>query len=112
MVDKEEEPKTETKKEVPKQEDKEEDPEVKKLKIQEAEKEYEEHAAFDAKVDTFVLYTVLFIIALIFLVVAAIINGWTFVASIFFIAYNFFKQYGVIFIVVVVILWIIHKERH
>ena len=92
--------------------DKEEDPEVKKLKIQEAEKEYEEHAAFDNKVDVFVLYIVLFIIALIFLVVAAIINGWTFVASFFLFAYNFFKQYGVIFIVVVVILWIIHKERH
>ena len=42
--------------------DKEEDPEVKKLKIQEAEKEYEEHAAFDNKVDVFVLYIVLFII--------------------------------------------------
>ena len=92
--------------------DKEEDPEVKKLKIHEAEDELEKHEDVDSKLRSFVGYIILSIIALIFLVVAAIINGWTFVASIFFIAFNFFKQYGVIFIVVVVILWIIHKERH
>jgi len=103
--------------------DKEEDPEVKKLKIHEAEDELEKHEDVDSKLRSFVGYIILSIIALISLAILAIKYEWTFIASIFFYFIAVFRaifmgnysvssdfvQHGAQFIIVVVVLWILHK---